>query len=244
MSELLRTGRMNEMGRFEDGCRRVTLDRASRTFFSWRATSTSWPRPRARTSPGCRWSAVNSASTFDDIDVFYLAGGFGRHLKVDAARRIGLIPNLPDRKSSRSAMPPSKGRASRCLSKIEARGIGGAGQARRALPPRNAPAVFRFLRGRLPVQAGGNSLSRSSRDRARRHLARCERSAGRIQAAARVLRADCVMTGRARELAEMRAPWYAEHGRPWVYARRRRALEHSTVRRSAIDGVPFHAARR
>ncbi len=35
---------------------------------------------------------------FDDIDVFYLAGGFGRHLKVDAARRIGLIPNLPDDK--------------------------------------------------------------------------------------------------------------------------------------------------
>jgi uncharacterized 2Fe-2S/4Fe-4S cluster protein (DUF4445 family) len=33
---------------------------------------------------------------FDDIDVFYLAGGFGRHLDVDASRRIGLIPNLPD----------------------------------------------------------------------------------------------------------------------------------------------------
>jgi uncharacterized 2Fe-2S/4Fe-4S cluster protein (DUF4445 family) len=28
--------------------------------------------------------------------VFYLAGGFGRHLKIDASRRIGLIPNLPD----------------------------------------------------------------------------------------------------------------------------------------------------
>ena len=30
--------------------------------------------------------------------VFYLAGGFGRHLNVDASRRIGLIPNLPDSK--------------------------------------------------------------------------------------------------------------------------------------------------
>ena len=28
--------------------------------------------------------------------VFYLAGGFGRHLKVDASKRIGLIPNLPN----------------------------------------------------------------------------------------------------------------------------------------------------
>jgi uncharacterized 2Fe-2S/4Fe-4S cluster protein (DUF4445 family) len=33
---------------------------------------------------------------FDDVDVFYLAGGFGRHLKKDASKRIGLIPNLPD----------------------------------------------------------------------------------------------------------------------------------------------------
>jgi uncharacterized 2Fe-2S/4Fe-4S cluster protein (DUF4445 family) len=35
---------------------------------------------------------------FDDIDVFYLAGGFGRHLNVDAAKRIGLIPDLPNAK--------------------------------------------------------------------------------------------------------------------------------------------------
>ena len=33
---------------------------------------------------------------FDEIDVFYLAGGFGRHLKVESSRRIGLIPNLPE----------------------------------------------------------------------------------------------------------------------------------------------------
>ena len=33
---------------------------------------------------------------FDEIEVFYLAGGFGRHLKVPASRRIGLIPDLPD----------------------------------------------------------------------------------------------------------------------------------------------------
>ena len=35
---------------------------------------------------------------FDDIDVFYLAGGFGRHLKIDASKRIGLIPNIADSK--------------------------------------------------------------------------------------------------------------------------------------------------
>jgi uncharacterized 2Fe-2S/4Fe-4S cluster protein (DUF4445 family) len=35
---------------------------------------------------------------FEAIDVFYLAGGFGRHLKVEASKRIGLIPNLPNEK--------------------------------------------------------------------------------------------------------------------------------------------------
>jgi uncharacterized 2Fe-2S/4Fe-4S cluster protein (DUF4445 family) len=35
---------------------------------------------------------------FDDLDVFYLAGGFGRHLNVASARRIGLIPDLADAK--------------------------------------------------------------------------------------------------------------------------------------------------
>ena len=28
----------------------------------------------------------------------YLAGAFAKHLDLDAARRIGLIPNIPDRK--------------------------------------------------------------------------------------------------------------------------------------------------
>ena len=32
---------------------------------------------------------------FDEVDLFYLAGGFGRHLNIDAATRIGLIPSIP-----------------------------------------------------------------------------------------------------------------------------------------------------
>ena len=37
-------------------------------------------------------------ASLDDVDTFYLAGAFGRHLNLAAARRIGLIPALPDRK--------------------------------------------------------------------------------------------------------------------------------------------------
>ncbi len=33
---------------------------------------------------------------FGDMAVFYLAGGFGRHLNVQSSKRIGLIPNIAD----------------------------------------------------------------------------------------------------------------------------------------------------
>ena len=32
------------------------------------------------------------------MDVFYLAGGFGRYLNVESSKRIGLIPNIDDSK--------------------------------------------------------------------------------------------------------------------------------------------------
>src|SRR6185295_13929375 len=32
---------------------------------------------------------------YSQLDVFYLAGGFGRHLNLESSKRIGLIPNIP-----------------------------------------------------------------------------------------------------------------------------------------------------
>jgi uncharacterized 2Fe-2S/4Fe-4S cluster protein (DUF4445 family) len=40
----------------------------------------------------------NYGVPFDAVDVFYLAGGFGRRLNLGAAKRIGLVPNLSDEK--------------------------------------------------------------------------------------------------------------------------------------------------
>ena len=40
----------------------------------------------------------NLGRSCGDLDRFYLAGGFASHLDLDAARRIGLIPDLPDEK--------------------------------------------------------------------------------------------------------------------------------------------------
>jgi len=40
----------------------------------------------------------NYGINFNDIDIFYIAGGFGRHINIESAKRIGLIPNIDDSK--------------------------------------------------------------------------------------------------------------------------------------------------
>jgi len=37
----------------------------------------------------------------ENIERFYLAGGFARHLDIGAARRIGLIPDFPEARIAR-----------------------------------------------------------------------------------------------------------------------------------------------
>ena len=62
LSELLRTGRMNSLGRFEDGGEPVRAGAAGeRPICFTRPTSTSWPRPRAPTSPACTSSSTDTA---------------------------------------------------------------------------------------------------------------------------------------------------------------------------------------
>jgi len=96
LSELLRTGRMNEMGRFDDAEEhRVTLDAAHEIYFS-ESDVNELAQAKGANVAGLRVITGNFGIGFEELDTFYLAGGFGRHLKIDASRRIGLIPNLPD----------------------------------------------------------------------------------------------------------------------------------------------------
>jgi uncharacterized 2Fe-2S/4Fe-4S cluster protein (DUF4445 family) len=95
LSELLRTGRMSSMGRFEDAGSRIVLDRAHDVFFL-ESDVNELAQAKGANAAGLQVVCNAYGVGFDEIDVFYLAGGFGRHLKVEASRRIGLIPNLPD----------------------------------------------------------------------------------------------------------------------------------------------------
>ncbi len=97
LSELLRTGRMNAMGRFEDGERRVTLWRGGEEdgdIYLLESDVNELAQAKGANVAGLHVVFSTCGIDFDDVDVFYLAGGFGRHLDVEASQRIGLVPAL------------------------------------------------------------------------------------------------------------------------------------------------------
>lgn len=92
LSELRRTGRMNERGRFEEDLERVDL--APGVYFL-ESDVNELAQAKGANAAGLQTVCGNYGVNFDEIEVFYLAGGFGRHIDVDAAMRIGLIPDIP-----------------------------------------------------------------------------------------------------------------------------------------------------
>jgi uncharacterized 2Fe-2S/4Fe-4S cluster protein (DUF4445 family) len=97
LSELLRTGQMNRMGRFEDGSDRITLDE-HRDIFLLERDVNELAQAKGANMAGLHTVFSEYGIEFDDVEVFYVAGGFGRHVQLEAAKRIGLIPNLPEHK--------------------------------------------------------------------------------------------------------------------------------------------------
>jgi uncharacterized 2Fe-2S/4Fe-4S cluster protein (DUF4445 family) len=103
LSELLRTGRMNDKGRFEDGVSRVTLYQGQgcgedQGIFLLESDVSELAQAKGANVAGLHVVFSSYGVDFDDIDVFYLAGGFGRHLSVEASKRIGLVPSLDSAK--------------------------------------------------------------------------------------------------------------------------------------------------
>ena len=94
LSELLRTGRMNERGRFEHDVERFVLDDAGGVYFL-ESDVNELAQAKGANAAGLEVVLSNYGAAFDDIDVFYLAGGFGRHMDAEHAMRIGLLPRIP-----------------------------------------------------------------------------------------------------------------------------------------------------
>jgi len=88
---------MNALGRFEDGVDRVTLD-AERDIYFLEQDVNELAQAKGANVAGLQVVFSDYGIQFDDVAVFYLAGGFGRHLKRSASKRIGLVPNIADEK--------------------------------------------------------------------------------------------------------------------------------------------------
>jgi len=102
LGELVRTGRMNERGRIdeEEEVHELVLDReADLRFTEFDVNELAQAKGANAAGLACVFELLGVRA--GDIEVFYLAGGFARHLDLDASRRIGLVPDLPDERFRR-----------------------------------------------------------------------------------------------------------------------------------------------
>jgi uncharacterized 2Fe-2S/4Fe-4S cluster protein (DUF4445 family) len=122
LSELLRAGRMNDMGRFEDDVHRITLHRGKapeEDIFLLESDVNELAQAKGANVAGLHTVFSNYGVDFGDIEVFYLAGGFGRHLNVEASKRIGLVPGLDSSKIVQAGNTAIEGATIALLSKAK-----------------------------------------------------------------------------------------------------------------------------
>jgi uncharacterized 2Fe-2S/4Fe-4S cluster protein (DUF4445 family) len=110
MAELLTHGYLDRQGRFRTGRARDRFVENERGmgFLIEKADNTFWRhdlviaereiatliRTKGAVFSACSLLLKQVGLTFDRIDAFYIAGGFGHHLNVENAIRIGLLPDL------------------------------------------------------------------------------------------------------------------------------------------------------
>jgi uncharacterized 2Fe-2S/4Fe-4S cluster protein (DUF4445 family) len=99
LSELLKHNRINALGRLEDGEDRIVVDaRGDQPVYFTESDINELAQAKGANVAGLHIVFQQYGIRFDDLDIFYLAGGFGRHLNVESSKRIGLIPNIADSK--------------------------------------------------------------------------------------------------------------------------------------------------
>jgi len=120
LSELLRTGRMNDMGRFSDDIQRITLCSVEgKDIFLLESDVNELAQAKGANVAGLHAVFSSYGIDFDDIEVFYLAGGFGRHLNIESSKRIGLVPSLASEKIVQAGNTAIEGATIALLSKTK-----------------------------------------------------------------------------------------------------------------------------
>jgi len=95
LAELRRTGGMNEQGRLHHEQERFVVDAAHGLFLS-ESDINELAQAKGANAAGLRIAVETYGVALAGITRLDLAGGFARYLDTAAARRIGLIPDLPD----------------------------------------------------------------------------------------------------------------------------------------------------
>ncbi len=84
LSELLRTHRINALGRFEHGEDKFILDvKSDSPIYFTESDINELAQAKGANVAGLQVIFHDYGIRFEEVDVFYLAGGFGRHLNVD-----------------------------------------------------------------------------------------------------------------------------------------------------------------
>jgi uncharacterized 2Fe-2S/4Fe-4S cluster protein (DUF4445 family) len=115
LSELRRTDRMNGQGRL-DHASEFIVDPIHHLTVS-EADINELAQAKGANAAGLKVLAESYGISLQQIDRLYLAGGFSRHLDVDAACRIGLVPDLPRERIQKIGNAALQGAAMALLSK-------------------------------------------------------------------------------------------------------------------------------
>lgn len=119
LSELLRTDRMNAQGRYRNDRDCFVVD-AEHGIVFLESDINELAQAKGANVAGLQILKDVYGVSFDQVDRFYLAGGFARYLDLEASKRIGLIPDLPAEKFVRVGNASLEG-ASRALLSRSAR---------------------------------------------------------------------------------------------------------------------------
>ena len=95
LSELLKNGRMNNLGRLKDEEDKFVLYTGDDyQIYVSENDINELAQAKGANVAGLHTVFNTYGIRFNDIDSFYLAGGFGRNLDIESSKRIGLIPNI------------------------------------------------------------------------------------------------------------------------------------------------------
>ncbi len=93
MGEMLRNDIINMMGRFEDDKDYINITNDGKVFLNEHDINL-LAQTKGSNSAALSILFKQYGIDFNAIDKFYLAGGFGQHIDIEAGIRIGMLPNI------------------------------------------------------------------------------------------------------------------------------------------------------